>query len=132
VFGVDTDKLALRHAPFAELVRKVGEAGGVVIPSHPYRGGNSLGDLAGSVPGTCAVEGCNGANLHTMNARAIKLATAMGLPYTGGSDAHAPVEVGSCYTEFDEAVTDENFLDRLRSGCFRGVDTRKVSRFAMP
>ena len=132
VFGADTDKLALRHAPVAELVRKVGEAGGVVIPSHPFRGGNSLGDLAGSVQGICAVEGCNGANMHAMNDRAIRLAASLGLPYTGGSDAHAPVEVGSCYTEFDGAVSYENFLDRLRSGRFRGIDTRKVSRFAMP
>lgn len=131
VFGADTDKLAVRHAPFAELVRKVGEAGGVVIPSHPFRGGNSLGDLAGAVAGICAIEGCNGANMHAMNARAIELAASMGLPYTGGSDAHAPVEVGSCYTEFDEAVTVENFLERLRSGRFRGIDTRKVSRITM-
>ena len=130
VFGADTDKLALKYAPFAEVVRRVGEAGGVVIPSHPFRGGNSLGDLAGSVPGICAVEGCNGANLHAMNARAIKLAAARGLPYTGGSDAHAPVEIGSCYTEFDGPVTKENFLACMRSGRYRGIDTRKVSRFA--
>lgn len=132
VFGADTDKLDLKHAPVAELVRVVGEAGGVVIPSHPYRGGNSLGDLIGAVPGICAVEGCNGANMQTMNVRAIKMAAALNLPYTGGSDAHMQREVGSCYTEFDGNVTYESLITLLRSGRFRGIDTRKVSRLAMP
>jgi hypothetical protein len=128
VFGVDTDRMAMKHAPVSELVASVNRAGGVVIPSHPYRPGTSLGELVRSVPGICGLEGCNGANMHAYNAKAIETAAALKLPYTGGSDAHDPREVGSCYTEFDHAVTYENFIELLRAGNYRGVDTRRISR----
>lgn len=128
VFGADTDRMNMKHAPAAELVRRVGEEGGVVIPSHPYRPGTSLGDLLFAVKGITGVEGCNGANMHAFNVKAIEAAAALKLPFTGGSDAHAPEEVGSCYTEFAEAVAADNFIDLLKAGNYRGVDTRKISR----
>ena len=103
VFGADTDRLGMKYAPVADLVRVVNEAGGVVIPSHPYRPGTSLGDLVLDVQGIAGLEGCNGANMHAYNVKAIEAAARLELPYTGGSDAHAPEEVGSCYTEFSEA-----------------------------
>jgi predicted metal-dependent phosphoesterase TrpH len=132
VFGADTDKLAIKYAPFADVVRAVAEAGGVVVPSHPYRGANSLGELITRVPGICGVEGYNGCNMHAMNAKAIEAAGMLKLPYTGGSDAHLPREVGSCYTEFDGPVMYDTFVACLRAGRFRGVDTRKISRLLMP
>jgi len=49
-----------------------------------------------------------------MNMKAIETAGRLQLPYTGGSDAHMPREVGSCYTEFGERVTYDNFIDCLR------------------
>jgi len=128
VFGVDTDKLDIRFAPIRDVVRIVTMAGGVVIPTHPYRAGNSMGELIFTVPGINAVEGYNGANMHAMNVKAVEAAGRMNLPYTGGSDAHLPIEVGSCYTLFDEAVTCENFLPLLKAGRFTGIDTRKISR----
>ena len=131
VFGVDTDRLDIRFAPIREIVRIVTLAGGVVIPSHPYRTGNSMGEQIFAVPGICAVEGYNGANMHAMNVKAIEAAGKMNLPYTGGSDAHEPIEVGSCYTIFDDAVTTENFLSLLKAGRFTGIDTRKISRAMM-
>jgi predicted metal-dependent phosphoesterase TrpH len=128
VFGADTDKLGIKYASLAEVIRFVSKAGGVVIPSHPYRPGTSLGDLVHKVKGITGLEGCNGANMHAFNIKAIDAAKILKLPYTGGSDAHAPREVGSCYTEFDEAVTYENFVELLRAGNYRGMDTRKISR----
>jgi len=128
VFGVDTDKLSIRYSPVEEVVRTVNQAGGVVIPSHPYRSVNSIGDLVRKVPGICALEGYNGCNMHAYNVKAIKAAEARKLPYTGGSDAHIPWEVGSCFTEFDEAVTGENLVGVLKAGKYRGVDSRKISR----
>jgi hypothetical protein len=80
------------------------------------------------VNGIAGLEGCNGANMHLFNVKAIDAAKALNLPYTGGSDAHEPREVGSCYTEFREVVTYENFIDLLRAGNYRGVDTRKIAR----
>lgn len=131
IFGVDTDKLSMKYAPVAEVVRLVNEAGGVVVPSHPYRPVNSLGDLVLKAEGLCALEGYNGCNMHAFNVKAIEAAELLKLPYTGGSDAHTAREVGSCFTEFDDTVTYENFIDRLKSGKFRGKDRRKISRMTM-
>ena len=124
VFGVDTDKLSLKHVPIEELISVVNEAGGAVIPSHPYRRGTSLGDLIRSVKGICAVEGYNGCNMSILNERAVETARELNLPYTGGSDAHAPSEVGACFTGFAEDVTYENFIDLLKKGNYSGVDMR--------
>jgi predicted metal-dependent phosphoesterase TrpH len=128
IFGVDTDKLSIKYAPIADIIQIVNESGGVVIPSHPYRPGTSLGDLVRSVEGICAIEGCNGCNMHAFNVKAIEAARALNLPYTGGSDAHASQDVGSCFTEFSEEVTHENFIGLLKSGKYQGVDMRKISR----
>lgn len=128
VFGTDTDKLGIKHAPVADVVRFVSKEGGVVIPSHPYRPGTSLGNLVHSVNGITGLEGYNGANMYAFNVKAIDAAKTLKLPYTGGSDAHDPQEVGSCYTLFRDPVTYENFIDTLKAGSYRGVDTRKISR----
>jgi predicted metal-dependent phosphoesterase TrpH len=128
VFGVDTDRLSMKYAPVADLVRVVNERGGVVIPSHPYRGVNSLGDLVKRVEGLCAVEGHNGCNMRPFNKKAVETAQALNLPFTGGSDAHAAGEIGSCYTAFSEDVTYENIIAQLKRGYYRGVDTRRISR----
>lgn len=128
VFGVNTDRLALKHSSAEELLRIVNTAGGVVIPSHPYRGFNSIGDLVTIINRFPALEGYNGCNMHAMNAKALETAKSLNLPYTGGSDAHSAREVGSCYTEFYKKVTEENFISLLQKGSYRGIDTRKVSR----
>ena len=87
-----------------------------------------MSDLVLSVEGITALEGCNGCNLHGFNAKAIEMAKLRGIPYTGGSDAHESGDVGSCYTVFEDEVTEENFLDLLKSGRYHGVDMRKVSK----
>lgn len=129
IFGADTDKLAIKYAPVREVVRLVSHHGGVVIPSHPYRGGNSLGDRIFDLNGISALEGYNGCNMHAFNVRAIEAARVLNLPFTGGSDAHAPREVGTCFTEFNMEVTYDNFIGVLKQGGYQGVDTRKVSRW---
>lgn len=128
VFGVDTDTLALKYAPVSELIKAVNRRGGVVIPSHPYRKGNSLGALVETVQGICALEGYNGSNMQLYNEKAIESALKLGIRYTGGSDAHEPKEVGACYTEFDGEVTYENFLEVLKRGTYHGVDARKTGK----
>lgn len=132
IFGVNTDRLSIKHAPFRDVVRIVDLHGGVVIPSHPYRKGNSLGDSIFSSDGICALEGYNGCNMHAYNAKAIEVAKKLNLPYTGGSDAHLPHEVGFCFTEFDEEVTHDNFINILKKGSYRGIDRRKISRMISP
>ena len=128
VFGVDTDRLCVPYAPVEELVREVNRAGGVVIPSHPYRAGSGIGDQVLTLPGIGAIEGHNGCNHRRFNQQAISAAGRLQLPVTGGSDAHRPVEVGSCHTVFPERVTAGNLVALLRDGRYDAVDTRKVSR----
>lgn len=133
VYGVNTDRLSLWGAPVQELISAVTKEGGVIVPAHPFRGGSGMGGLLHKLSGITAVEGYNGCNLHAMNVKALEAAHELGLPYIGGSDAHSPQEVGKCYTEFEDVVTEENFLDSLREGRFHGVDQRKIStRIWMP
>jgi len=132
IFGVNTDTLPIKRAPVDEVIRIVSESGGVLIPSHPYRIGNSLGDIIHRVKGICAVEGYNGCNMHAYNAKAVETAKSLHLPYTGGSDAHAPEEVGMCYTEFDGEVTDDDLIFLLKKGNYRGVDARFRFRRSSP
>jgi predicted metal-dependent phosphoesterase TrpH len=131
IFGVDTDRLSMKYAPIQEVVPLVHAMGGIVIPSHPYRTVNSLGDLVRSVGNICALEGYNGCNMHAYNEKAVEAAEMLKLPYTGGSDAHQPSEVGSCYTEFGNPVTAFNFIEMLKAGRYRGVDVRKISRMTL-
>jgi hypothetical protein len=128
IFGVDTDKLSMKYAPIKDIIRIVNQADGVVIPSHPYRSVNSLGDLVRNVEGICALEGYNGCNMHAFNVKAIQSAEMLTLPFTGGSDSHASQEVGSCFTEFDDVVAYENIIELLKAGKYRGVDKRKISK----
>lgn len=125
IFGADTDKLSINYAPVAEIIRVVIKAGGVVIPSHPFRKVNSIGDIAHNLKGITALEGCNGCNMPSYNTMAIEAAKSLNLPYTGGSDAHYPKEVGSCFTEFSDEVTADNLIEMLKSGKYHGVDTRR-------
>lgn len=127
VFGVDTDRLCPVYAPVAELVRVVNERGGAVVPSHPYRAGSGLGDLILALAGIAAVEGHNGCNAAGMNRRAIDAAGRLGLPVTGGSDAHRPEDVGICYTRFRRRVTGDNLVALLRAGDYAAVDGWKRS-----
>ncbi len=126
VFGVNTDKLSMKYAPIRDVVAKVHEAGGVAIPSHPYRSINSIGDLIRTLD-LCAIEGFNGCNMNAFNEKALDAAREMNISFTGGSDAHTSSEVGSCYTEFIDLVTPDNFIELLKAGRYRGVDTRKIS-----
>jgi predicted metal-dependent phosphoesterase TrpH len=118
----------MKYAPISDLIRVVNEHEGIAIPSHPYRGVNSIGDIIRKLQGLCAVEGYNGCNMHSFNQKAVDTAQALSLPFTGGSDAHAAGEIGACYTEFSDVVTYDNFIDLLKQGRYRGIDTRKISR----
>ena len=77
--------------------------------------------------GIAAVEGYNGCNIFPMNLKAVETAKSAGLQFTGGSDAHAPNEVGSCYTEFRDPVEDDGLAAALLNGIYQGHDTRKIS-----
>ncbi len=128
VFGVNTDNAGIKDEPMKEVVRVVNEKGGVVIPTHPFRGGYSIGKKVRDLKGICAVEGYNGYSHYYKNKKAVEMALDIGLPFTGGSDAHSAGDVGACYTQFNTEVTYDNFLELLKAGDYFGRDIRNVSK----
>jgi len=127
VFGIDTDKVISKHCPITELINIVNERGGVVIPSHPYRGFNSVGDKLLELKKITAIEVYNGANMRLMNTKALDVAKSLNIPYTGGSDAHSAIDVGSCYTLFEKRLNNDNIVQLLNSGQYKGYDNRRFA-----
>ena len=128
VFGVNTDRLSIKNASVEDIIPLVNEKGGIGIPTHPFRRPNSMGESIKYLKGLCAIEGHNGYSHYYQNAKAVKTAEELRLPYTGGSDAHEPHEVGACYTGFFNEVSYENFIELLRGGGYKGVDARKTGK----
>lgn len=125
IFGVDPDNLFRRYTPLEEIVGIVSERDGVVIPSHPYRGGLLSGDRIVATRGITAIEAYNGANNLSANRKALDMAKNLGLPYTGGSDAHSPDEVGICCTVFSREITSTTFLPALKAGAYEGIERKR-------
>jgi predicted metal-dependent phosphoesterase TrpH len=125
--------------PWLVLRRIVSEAGGVLIPAHPFRrwdrhslwnyledrGLTLNGRLAKMdfVQGLTAIEVCNDGCRAEENAEAADLARILGLPGVGGSDAHVATSVGCAATWFaNEIATDAELVAALKQGGYRAVD----------
>ena len=108
-----------------ELVRAAEESGAIAIPAHPGRFGIGLCEFAdnGSDFGLIrAAEGLNGSNRPGEQERAEELIGSLGVPATGGSDAHLVSAIGKCMTSFNGQVLDETDLVReLRLGRYGPV-----------
>lgn len=125
IYTLDGDLLCygIDHLPEQRLTAQetidfVREQGGVCIAAHPYRKNNrGLGDKLFEVSGLHGIEGYNGRTGQVENERAVKAARQLGLPITGGSDAHTPGETGRVVTEFDASIHSEaDFLHAVRKG----------------
>lgn len=91
-----------------------------VIMAHPYRN-SQIRELD---VGVDAVE-VNGKESRPPGLVA-DLATELGLPLVGGSDAHVPIEVGRAFSTVDvDRVTPENVVEAIRDG---RTDFRVVER----
>ncbi len=132
VFGVEMVPPTLLKA--AELRRYVAEAGGFMIAAHPFRGlwPRLHGEL--TLERACqwpllrfvdAVEVANGWATDGDGTLAQEVALRLGLPGTGGSDAHAPHEIGCCVTIFDGPIRSEaELVAALVGGRFHAEDRR--------
>lgn len=128
VFGFNTDDISGKDTSIGQLIKIVDSLGGIAIPAHPYRGINSIGDSLLNLSGLFAIEGFNGCSMPAFNQKAIKAAAILNIPFIGGSDAHSPNEVGSCYTAFYEPVTQENIVSLLKKGNFIAFDNRRFPK----
>ncbi len=121
-FGIEREGLG--GIELSELCRIAESDGGVLIPAHPFRTqALSVGSLVYEF-GRCftAVEGMNGNLDEARNLMAQEAAEKLGLPCTGGSDAHSKEMVGKFYTDFDDdlEITDGDSLVRaLKTGRYR-------------
>jgi len=140
VFGLERDVQGI--IKLEDLSREVQEAGGFIIAVHPFRGFLTfgLGDL-GLTPQKAmerplfkhvdALEVLNGKVTERENGFAGEVAAGLGLPVTGGSDAHEVSEVGVYATRFSMAIKDEKGLIKaLKSGDYRPAAFKKERREA--
>ena len=116
-----------------ELRNKVTAADGYMIVAHPFRGFKTfgIGQLQLTVEQACkrkvlefvdAVEVGNGKLSPEENNMARKVAEKLGLPGTGGSDAHRVDEIGTWVTVFEKEIESEiELVQELHAGRFKAV-----------
>lgn len=127
LFGIDERLVSAlgRYAPASEVIRAAREANGVAIVAHPFREWAPFGsDLAAFA--FTAIEAFNGHNSNEENRQALVKAESLGSPTTGGSDSHSPEEVGACCTVFPGIVTEDNFIETLYLGGYRGMYRKQL------
>ena len=120
-----------------DLKQMVDEADGYIIAAHPFRGflifnTSEIGltvEKAMQRPAlkmVHALEVLNGKVTRRENEFAGKVADGLGMPATGGSDAHDVVGVGKYATCFEVPVANEKELvEALKSGAFTAVRYRE-------
>ena len=137
VYGV-TEELTQRvnfsdvNLDALKLVDAAEETGAVAIPAHPGRFGIGLIEFTGNgrdFSRLRAAERFNGSNRPGEQERAEELISQLGLPSTGGSDAHLVSAIGKCMTRFDGDISSvQDPVAQLKNGNFEPVwldDTKK-------
>ncbi len=139
VFGLNIDFTSLLQ--LRDLRNMVIAAKGFMVYAHPFRGLPELtisdSDAAfqitlGKVDITSidAMEGRNGRHKDIFNQPALEMAARCSLKTTGGSDAHAVDEIGTCVTVFESNVTsDAELLNELSAGRFASAQFRIRERW---
>jgi predicted metal-dependent phosphoesterase TrpH len=119
-----------------ELREEVQKAGGYMIAAHPFRGFKTfgIGQLQMTVQQAGkrkvfefvdAVEIGNGKLSEDENDMARRVAEDLGLPGTGGSDAHRIDEIATWTTVFEKDIENEiQLVEALHAGRFRAEDRR--------
>jgi len=139
VFGLNIDFTTLLQ--LSDLRSMVTAAKGFIVYAHPFRGLPELtisdADAAlkitlGKIDMTSidAVEGRNGRHRDMYNQPALEMAARYSLKTTGGSDAHAVDEIGTCVTVFESNIsTEAELLNELKAGRFSSAHFRIKERW---
>ncbi len=134
VFGFDEDIKGI--IKLADLKERVAAVGGFIVAAHPFRGFLAFGadDVGLTIEKAMdreafkwvdGVETRNGKVTDTENELAVKVADGLGLPSTGGSDAHDIFNVGTYATVFEQEIDSEQaLLAALKQGKYRPVAFR--------
>ncbi len=95
------------------LMKEAKEHGAIAVPAHPGRTGIGLCEYIEQgveFPGLGIVETLNGGSRKGENERAAELAQQSSYKGIGGSDAHLVSAIGSCVTNFDMEIRNEQEL----------------------
>jgi len=106
---------SLNHYNLNEIIKRVHANGGVVIPSHPFRYGNTdktLEELKDEFSPFDAIEALNGNQDEFQNRFGLRVMEQLRIPGIGGSDAHSIRMIGRYVTEFYSSIRDESDLIR--------------------
>ncbi|KJS13342.1 MAG: hypothetical protein VR67_05015 [Peptococcaceae bacterium BRH_c8a] len=134
VFGLEEEVKGV--IKLEALREKVLQAGGFMIVAHPFRGFLTFGvgylgltkEKAMARPvfkWVDAVEVLNSKVSEEENSFAAQVAAGLGLPVTGGSDAHGPGEVGNYATRFPGLIQNEqDLIKALKKGGYSPVTFR--------
>lgn len=123
VYGYHSDIKGV--PPAGEVIKRVSDAGGIVIPAHPWR--QPFGWYSGAIDRPLeetefarifqVIEMYNGLSSAEENAMGKAFCAATGIHGIGGSDAHRIGDVGAVVTEFADDIEDESQLvEALKSG----------------
>ena len=135
VFGLYRDIKGI--IKLEELREEVLKVDGFMIVAHPFRGFLTFGvGQLGLTPEKAmeralfkwvdAVEAMNSKVTEKENNFATKVAAGLGLPSTGGSDAHEIGEVGIYATRFSDVIRDEKgLIEALKNGNYSPIVFRK-------
>ena len=139
VFGMHTPVEGI--IKLSDLNKMVAEVDGFLIAAHPFRGflvfnASQIGLTVekamqrSAYTQVHALEVLNGKVTGEENRFAEKVAAGLGLPVTGGSDAHEISGVGKYATRFEHPIEDENELvQALKSGQYEPCAFRKERGF---
>lgn len=127
-----------------ELARMVEAAGGAMVAAHPYRrllpwfaqkdpdayhNAIERGKQVSAYQYVAALETENGRGSEVENAFSHRLAEAMELPETAGTDSHAFADIARCATYFEGDIRSlEDLITELKAGRFYPVALQKAGR----
>ncbi|MCL6517010.1 CehA/McbA family metallohydrolase [Alicyclobacillus sp.] len=123
------------------LRREIDRVGGVMVLAHPFRHHLSAHYRYGGTPPGLppwervlewpvfryvdALEACNGSGVDAEEAAVRRVAAELGLPVTGGSDAHRADRLGLCVTRvLGEVRSQRAFCEAVRAGACEALDRR--------
>ena len=98
-----------------DLIDNVHQQGGIAVIAHPFRPWSGVGEKVARSIAPDAIEVQNSHSTKTENFKARKLCQSMGLPATGGSDAHNARYLGKSYTIFEDVSTEDDVIEAIRT-----------------
>lgn len=115
VLAYGVSGLVPRGLTVEETIEKVHEAGGVAVAAHPSRFPSGMGLARARKNKFDGIEVINGGSSPRSNRSARKVAESKGSAMTGGSDAHEIGQIAKAYTIIEDASTQDDVLEAIRS-----------------